>query len=172
MLKNARTDRQANGGQAAPHAASVLSAQSLPDTFRKHLVGGDCYFGISDRLETSFDIEIKRKRSVLCRMRGIRLELKTPPSRLVRASALENCPGLSEFTRHLKNAIDLVASGKSATVEEYLPSGHLLQKKARCLKHDFHYEVVLLHRVFDVFQREQGSANRIFTDERAVRALD
>ncbi|HWX72180.1 MAG TPA: hypothetical protein VNY79_06750, partial [Xanthobacteraceae bacterium] len=33
MLKNARTDRQANGGQAAPHAASVLSAQSLPDTF-------------------------------------------------------------------------------------------------------------------------------------------
>ena len=33
MLNKAGTDRQANGGQAAPQAASVLSAQSLPDTF-------------------------------------------------------------------------------------------------------------------------------------------
>jgi nucleoside-diphosphate-sugar epimerase len=33
MLKNAGTDRKANGGQAARHAAGLLSAQSLPDTF-------------------------------------------------------------------------------------------------------------------------------------------
>ena len=33
MLNKAGTDRQANGGQAAPHAAGLLSAQSLPDAF-------------------------------------------------------------------------------------------------------------------------------------------
>ena len=33
MLNKAGTDRQANGGQAARHAAGLLSAQSLPDTF-------------------------------------------------------------------------------------------------------------------------------------------
>ena len=33
MLNKAGADRQANGGQATPHAASVLSAQSLPEAF-------------------------------------------------------------------------------------------------------------------------------------------
>jgi hypothetical protein len=45
-----------------------------------------------------------------------------------------------------------------------------LQQVSGRFEHDLHHEVVLLDGVFDIFRREQGGADLVFAEERALSA--
>src|SRR5208337_5121538 len=61
--------------------------------------------------------------------------------------------------------------GEGAAVEENLAPRSFLQQEAGGFEHHFHHEVVLRNGVFDIFRREQGSADFVFAKERALRTV-
>ena len=147
-----------------------MAAERLLNALLERLVRRDCGFGISDRFEAGFHFEVERERSVVRGVRGIGFEVETAASGFLGTGALDDRPGLSEFAGELENAVDLVAAGEGAAVEKDFASRSILQQEAGGFEHDLHHEVVLLDGVFDIFWREQGGADLVFAEERALSA--
>src|SRR5260370_24455131 len=152
------------------HSSRNHGVERLLDALLKRLVSGDRHFGISDRFEASFHFEVERKSPVVRGMRGVGFEVETPPCGFIGTDALDDRPGLNAFASELKNAVDLVAAGEGASVENDFASRSLLQQETSSVEHDLHHEVILLDRVFDIFRREQRSADLVFTEARTLSA--
>src|SRR3984893_27497 len=164
------------GTGATPVAPSNFSSgadrgQSMFEALLKRLVSVDRSFGVGDGCEAGFQCTVEREGSVVRRVRGIGFEVEMAASGLVGTGALDDRPGLSEFASELENAVDLVAPGKGAAVQKDCTSRSILQQEAGGLEHDLDHEVVLLDGIFDIFWREEGGADLIFAEERALSAV-
>src|SRR6267378_651844 len=104
--------------------------QSLFDAPLKRLVSVDRSSGVGDGFEAGFQFKVERERPVVRGVRGIGFEVKTAASGFLGTNALDYCPGLSELAGEFENAVDLVAAGEGAAVEQDLASRILLQQEA------------------------------------------
>src|SRR5260370_39407243 len=164
------------GTGETPVASSNFSSridrgQSLSDALRKRLVSVDRSFGVGDGFEAGLPFQVERDSWVVRGVRGIGFEAETAASGFLGTGALDDRPGLSEFASELENAVDLVAAGKGAAVQKDFTSRSILQQEAGGFEHDLHHEVVLLDGIFDIVRREEGGADLIFAEDRALSAV-
>src|ERR1700686_1554897 len=148
----------------------IKHVQGLLYALLKRLVGGDRRLGILDLFELLLHLQIQREVSIESRMRRI-IRIEPPPGRLIGTNALDDLPGLRQIAREAKNAVNLVLARESTSIKKNHTRRSFLQQKARSVEHDFHHEIVLPHRVFDLFGRKERGPNLILVKNDTVYAF-
>src|ERR1700686_1931844 len=148
----------------------IKHVQGLLYAVLKRLVGGDRRLGILDLFELLLHLQIQREVSIESRMRRI-IRIEPPPGRLIGTNALDDLPGLRQIAREAKNVVNLVLARESTSIKKDGARRSFLQQKARRLEHDFHHEIVLPDRVFDIFGRKERGPDLILAENGAVYAF-
>jgi hypothetical protein len=141
------------GAGAECRDAELQECEGLLDASLVRSVGVDGHLRTNDGLEAGFYFQVKSEVTVTRGMRRVGSEFKTLARGLIGAYAFDDDRGLSEFVGELEDALDLVAAGEGASVEENFARGIFLQQEAGSLQHDLQDEVVLADGIFDVVLR-------------------
>src|SRR5208282_5882343 len=109
----------------------------------------DC-LRVGDRFEAGLHFEVKREGSVVRGVRRVGREVKPAASGFIGTSTLDDDAGLAELPANVENPINLISAGERTAVQQDYARGIHVQQEAGGFEHDFHYEVVLCDREFDV----------------------